>query len=451
MKLIVPFSRVFASTRLFALTLLGAGGLWFAQSTPAAPGVQLKMIAEGFVSPLNLVSLPDGSGRLVVSDQVGTVHVLNADGKREEPLFFDARSLLTKLNAGFDERGLLGLAFHPQFKANRKVYIYYSAPRRSNLSTNWDHTSHLSEFKVKAGDPVQIDPASERVLLEIDKPQFNHNCGRIVFGPDGLLYVGVGDGGQGNDTGFGHSDQGNGQDTTKLLGKILRIDVDKGTPYGIPTDNPFADGKRGRPEIYAYGLRNPWGISFDRGGAHELFAADVGQNLYEEVDIIVKGGNYGWRVREGFHAFDPKNPDKSPADSAKADQFGQPFLDPIVEYPHPPRNKIDPTKIQGISITGGYVYRGKALPELQGKYIFADWSRNWALPDGLMLAASREGQGSGAKWNLEMLPTSSPAGEKVGAYVVAFGEDADGELYVLTNGRNALTGQTGKVFKLIPK
>jgi glucose/arabinose dehydrogenase len=263
--------------------------------------------------------------------------------------------------------------------------------------------------------------------------------------------VGVGDGGQGNDVGFGHSEGGNGQDTTQLLGKILRIDVDKGPPYGIPQDNPFADGKRGRPEIFAYGLRNPWGISFDRGGTHELFAADVGQNLYEEVNIIVKGGNYGWRVREGFHAFDPKTPDKSPAESAKTDSLGQPFLDPIAEYPHPPRNKIDVTKLQGISVTGGYVYRGKVLPELQGKYVFADWSRNWALPDGLLMTASREGQGSGAKWSLEMLPASSPAGEKVGAYVVGFGEDAEGELYVLTTGRNALTGQTGKVFKIVPK
>src|SRR5262249_2777147 len=163
----------------------------------------------------------------VIGDQVGTVHLLNPDGKLSDQLFFDAGSLLTKLNAGFDERGLLGVAFHPQYKSNRKVYLYYSGPRRSNLSTNWDHTSRLAEFKVKAGEPAQVDPASERVLLEIDKPQFNHNCGRIVFGPDGYLYIGVGDGGQCNDSGFGHSEQGNGQDTSKLLGKILRIDVDK--------------------------------------------------------------------------------------------------------------------------------------------------------------------------------------------------------------------------------
>ena len=430
---------------LSSLQLLSAGFV-FLVGPDACAGVQLKQVADGFVSPLNLVPLPDG--RLLIADQVGTVHVLNADGKLADTLFFDARSRLTKLNQGFDERGLLGLVLHPKFKANGKLYMYYSAPRRSNLSTNWDHTSTLSEFKVKA-DMSQIDSASERVLLQIDEPQFNHNCGRMAFGPDGLLYVGLGDGGQGNDVGFGHSPNGNGQDTTTLLGKILRLDVDRGSPYAIPADNPFADGKRGRPEIYAYGLRNPWGISFDRGGTRELFAADVGQNLYEELNIVVKGGNYGWRLREGFHAFDPNSPDKSPADSSKTDHLGQPLLDPILEYPHPPRNKVDRSKIQGISITGGYVYRGKALPQLQGKYIFADWSRTWALPDGFLLAASREAQG--AKWTLEILTVSSPAGEKVGAYVTALGEDDDGELYVLTTGRNSLTGQTGKVFKMVPE
>src|SRR6185503_19638579 len=145
-------------------------------------GVQLKLLAEGFVSPLNLLPLPDDSGRLLVGDQVGTVQVLGPDGKKAEQLFFDGRSRMTKLNEGFDERGLLGLAFHPQFKTNRKLYVYYSGPRRSNLSTNWDHTSHIAEFKVKADRPAEVDPDSERILLQIDEPQFNHNCGRMLFG-----------------------------------------------------------------------------------------------------------------------------------------------------------------------------------------------------------------------------------------------------------------------------
>ena len=314
-------------------------GCWLVQcaiipapsAADGAAGVKLQLVAEGFVSPLNAVSLTDGSGRMLIADQVGTVHVLNKDGKLSDQLFLDLRSKLTKLNQGFDERGLLGLALHPKFKSNRKLYVFYSAPNRAAAATNVNCTSRVSEFKAMPDDYAKADPGSERVLLEFDKPQMNHNCGRILFGPDGYLYIGTGDGGGANDSEFGHSPQGNGQDTTVLLGKILRIDVDKGDPYGIPSDNVFANGKQGRSEIFAYGLRNPWGISFDRGGSHELFAVDVGQNLFEELNIIVNGGNYGWRVREGFHAFDPKTPNEPPADSAKTDALGRPFIDPLVE------------------------------------------------------------------------------------------------------------------------
>jgi glucose/arabinose dehydrogenase len=408
----------------------------------------LKLVAEGFVSPVNLLPLADGSGRLLIGDQVGTIHVLNKDGKLSTQLFFDARERLTELANGFDERGVLGIALHPRFKENRKVYLYYSAPRQAGISTNFDHTSHLSEFKVMASDFAKLDPASERVLLKIDEPQANHNCGRLVFGPDGFLYIGVGDGGAANDLAFGHSPQGNGQDTTTLLGKILRIDVDRGEPYAIPADNPFADGAKGRKEIYSWGWRNPWGIAFDRAGTHELFAVDVGQNLWEELNIVVKGGNYGWRVREGFHGFDPKDPDHAPTNAPTTDATGRPFVDPILEYKHPPRNRPPGPEPQGISVTGGYVYRGKMLPSLEGRYVFADWSRSWALPDGVFFVATRNGSGANAKWSLESLKLASP--EKIGAYIVAFGEDEEGELYVLTNGRNSLTGRTGKVFKLVP-
>lgn len=441
---------------LARLALLALG--WsLAASAPAAStpedksSVALQQIAEGFTSPLTVRSLDDGSGRMLIADQVGTIHVLNKDGKLSEQLFLDLRSKMAKLNQGFDERGLLGLALHPRFKANRKLYIYYSAPLSSTAPTNWNHTSHVSEFTVMADDIARADVASERVLLKIDEPQMNHNGGRILFGPDGYLYIGTGDGGGANDNELGHGAQGNGQDTTTLLGKILRIDVDKGSPYGIPSDNPFADGKQGRPEIYSYGWRNPWGISFDRGGTREFFAADVGQNLYEELNIVIKGGNYGWRVREAHVAFDPRKPNDPPADSPKTDSLGKPFIEPILWYKHPARNKIDPTKLEGISITGGYVYRGTAIKSLQGKYVFADWSRSWALPDGVFFTATREGKGSDAKWNLESLPVATANGAKLGAYIVSFGEDDQGELYVMTNGRNSLTGKTGKVFKMVPQ
>ena len=162
---------------------------------------------------------------------------------------------------------------------------------------------------------------------------------------------------------MGHPDPGNGQNTQTHLGKLLRIDVDKGSPYSAPRDNPFADGKQGKPEIYAWGFRNPWGLSFDRGGSRELFVADVGQNLYEELNIVAKPGNYGWRLREGFHGFDPKSADRTPTNAPTADAAGRPFVDPVLEYRHPPRNKPpSATEPQGISITGGHVYRGKAIP-----------------------------------------------------------------------------------------
>ena len=421
----------------FATTLVLACSL---STRCSGAGIGLKAIAEGFTSPTLLVPL-DNEGRLLIGDQIGTLQVLGKDGKLQPKPFLDLRGRLAKLNQGFDERGLLGVALHPKFRENRKLFVYYSAPRRQEAPEKWDHTSHLSEFTASA-DLSQADLASERVVMQIDQPQFNHNCGRMEFGPDGYLYLGTGDGGAGNDMGLGHSAQGNGQDTTTLLGKILRIDVDSRQPYGIPKDNPFADGAKGRPEIYAYGLRNPWGISFDRGGKRELFVADVGQDSFEEVNIVTKGGNYGWRIREAYSCFDPKKPLNPPDECPKVGAMGEPLIDPILAYKNFKRFPKDP-EAKGISITGGYVYRGKALPQLVGKYVFADWSRAWVAPDGVLYVASPDGSG---KWKMESLEV----GSKLAAYVLAFGQDAEGELYVLVNGRNALTGNTGKVLKLVP-
>ena len=439
-----PFVRADVLLVSICLLILAADS---AVAADTKSGVGLKLVAEGFTSPTTLAPLDDGSGRLLVADQIGVIYVLARDGAKAEQPFFDVRSRLTKLNEGFDERGLLGLALHPHFKENRKVYIEYSAPRRDSAPADWDNTLHISEFKVAADDAARVDPASERVLLEIDKPYFNHNGGCIAFGPDGYLYISVGDGGNANDEGRGHSPQGNGQDTSVLLAKILRIDVDKGNPYAIPSDNPFADGKKGRPEIFAYGMRNAWRISFDRGGNHELFAGDVGQTMFEEVDIIVRGGNYGWNIREGFHCFNRQDPLHPTEDCAKVGASGEPLLDPVLEYKNINGHRKDPEG-RGISVTGGFVYRGRALPQLQGKYVFGDWSRNFALPDGVLFAATRPAAPGDKKWTLEPLELDSP--KKIGAFVVAFGQDAEGELYVMTNGRNGLTGNTGKVYKLVP-
>jgi len=430
----------FASALSLAL-LVGA-----TQLPAATTKVVLQPVAEGLTQPLTYVQLPDGSALVV--DQPGFVWLIEKDGNRRAEPVLNLTNKLSAINHGaFDERGLIDLALHPKFKANRRVLLTYTAPRRSSAPADWDCTLRLAEFMLPANQPLRIDPNSEKVLIEVDKPYANHNSGRIAFGPDGFLYLGVGDGGNANDQGK-RPETGNGQNLKTHLGKILRLDVDQssgGQTYGIPSDNPFANGREGLPEIYAYGLRNIWGLSFDRGGTHELFGADVGQNLFEEVDIIVKGGNYGWSLREGFAAFDPKAPNKPPAEIPTKGPRGEPLVEPILQYKHTGPKK-DPEAL-GISITGGFIYRGKHFPELVGQYVFGDWSRNWALPQGVLLTAKRPAGGTG-RWSIESIEVVSP--EKFAGYITAFGQDNEGELYLLTNGSNGLTPGKGQVWKLAP-
>ena len=412
----------------------------------------LKLVAEGFVSSTALV--PIDQGRALIADQLGTVSLLNKDGKLSEKPVLDLAGKLSKHNTNaFDERGLVGAAAHPMFASNRKLYFYYSAPLRQGAPANWDHTARISEFTLSADDTA----VNERVLLEIDMPYFNHHGGRMAFGPDGFLYVGVGDGGNAHDVDAaprngvevkGKLPGGNAQSKTTLMGKILRIDVnnkDTGKQYAVPKDNPFASGG-GAPEIYAYGFRNPWGLSFDRGGARELFVADVGQDSWEELDVVTKGGNYGWNRREGFVCFDPKKPRQPPEDCPKVGADSEPLLDPILAYKNAGKYAKDP-EARGVSITGGYVYRGKALPQLAGKYVFADWSRNFVIPGGNMYVASK---GSNGKWTLDALDLENYPNGALKLFIVALGEDADGELYVMTTTTSALRGKNGKVWKLIP-
>lgn len=402
----------------------------------------LKPFAEGFVSPMALTQMPDG--RMLLADQAGVLYSLDKSGKAAPEPVMDFRPKLAELKKGFDERGLLDVALHPKFRSNRKVVAVYSAPKQAGAPADWDHTMTISEFKLPAGDVLKLDEKSERVLLRIDKPFFNHNGGRIAFGPDGFLYVGVGDGGGANDVGK-RPETGNGQNLQTHLGKILRVDIDKGDTYTIPKDNPFADGKIGKPEIFAYGMRNPWGLVFDTAGKKELFVADVGQDLLEEVDIIVKGGNYGWNLREGFQGFDPKKPKVKPETAPTTGPRGEPLVDPIIEYPH---RSTDQNVPAGVSITGGYVYRGKAIKGLQGRYVFADWSRNMGLPDGRVMVASRPA--SGGKWSVEYPTINGTAAGKTSVFITAFGQDSAGELYVLSNSSNGLTGKNGKVWKIVP-
>lgn len=405
-------------------------------------GVAMQLIATNLTAPAILTDF-DGK-RVLVAEQVGPIHLMSADGKLT--LFADFTSKL-KINFGkFDERGVLGVALHPKFTANHKLYVCYSAPLRTTAPTNWDHTMNISEFTAK-GDTADL--GSERILLQIDEPYFNHNGGRIAFGPDGFLYLGSGDGGHKNDINKADTDKargprGNAQDLNTLLGKIVRIDVDKpaaGKLYGIPQDNPFAKGG-GLPEIYAWGIRNPWGMTFDRGGKRELFEVEVGQSRWEEVNIIVKGGNYGWNLREGAEWFNPKK-ELTPLEKPYFDPGQTKFVDPILVY----GNLAGfPTDGKGRSVTGGYVYRGKALPQLTGKYVFADWSKNMGLPQGVLFTATK---GNDGKWTLDQLEPESHPGQGIGAYVWAFGEDKDGELYVLTNQTGSLGSKSGKIWKLV--
>ena len=416
------------------------------------PSVGLQLVVDGLTSPVYMTAAPDGSGRTFIVDQVGLIWILNPDGQLNDTPFLDIRDRLITLNPRYDERGLLGLAFHPDYANNGRFFVYYSAPLREGAPAGFDHTNVLSEFSVSAEDPDLADPASERILLQDDHPQFNHNGGTVAFGPDGYLYLSIGDGGGANDVGLGHVEDwydgnagGNGQDITQNLeGNLLRLDVDSGDPYGIPADNPFV-GKEGLDEIFAYGFRNPYRFSFDQGGNHAIYLGDAGQNLWEEADLVVKGGNYGWNVREGAHCFDAENPHEvipsTECPSAMPD--GTPLLDPIIEYP----NAHNPLG-GGIGhvIVGGYIYRGSKLPQFSGRYIFGDWSSSDEMPAGVLMVAQPRKTGL---WNILTLNvTTSPNGE-LNHFILAFGQDPSGEVYVLTTDNFGPSGTTGKIFKLI--
>ena len=344
--------------------------------------LKLEMVAAGLTGPEHLTHAGDGSGRLFIVDQAGLIRIVKNDVLLPAP-FLDLRDRIPVLNPGFDERGLLGLAFHPDYVHNGRFFVRYSAPRAGVAgepcfgSSRGCHEEILAEFGVSA-DPDVANPAG-RILFRVDKPQFNHNAGTVAFGPDGYLYFSLGDGGGANDgladSPPSHGPIGNGQNIHAPLGKMLRIDVDAPpqTPlqYAIPSDNPFV-GRDGLDEIYAYGLRNPFRFAFDDapGGDGSLILADVGQNLFEEVDIIDRGGNYGWVIREGAHCFDPFNPLTPPEFCGSTGPLGEPFIEPIADYSHADG---------GISIIGGYVYRGTRSPGLAGKYVFGDFSNAFGI------------------------------------------------------------------------
>jgi glucose/arabinose dehydrogenase len=415
---------------------------------PAGATVGLERVATGLAAPLDVAVDPADPDRRFVLDQAGQVYVHTDDGLREEPLL-DVSDRMVSLRAQYDERGLLGMALHPEFADNGRLFVRYSATRRADTPAEYDHTEVLAEVTVD-GDRSPVDPDTETPLLEIPSPQFNHNGGDLAFGPDGHLYVPMGDGGSEGDRGTGHVDGGNGQDVEEnLLGGILRIDVDsepeeeteaeEGRAYAIPDDNPLVDGD-GLDEYYAWGLRNPWRVSFDSDG--RLFAADVGQHLFEEVNVVEKGGNYGWNVREGFHCFDPENPTEPPADCPRESARGEPLRDPVLEYPH-----IHDDDVVGSAIVGGHVYEGSAVPALEGAYVFGDWTTTQDRPSGRLFAAREDG----GEWDVEELVVADTRNGRPNRHVLGFSRDPDGELYLCANATHVPKGSTGAVYRIVER
>lgn len=377
--------------------------------------IDLDVIADGFNSPIYLTHAGDGSGRLFVADQIGIISIIE-DGTLLSTPFLDISDNIVDLDSTYDERGLLGLAFHPDYESNGRFFIYYSHPKSGD---GINHETILSEFSVSDDENI-ANPDSEQIIYRIDQPEANHNGGQLLFGPDGYLYLALGDGGGAGDQ---HGDIGNGQNLSTALGSIIRIDVDGEQPYEIPPDNPFV-GSDGLDEIYAYGLRNPWRFSFDRE-TDELFVADVGQDEWEEINILEKGGNYGWRILEATY----------PYDLDLADELGidiETLKDPIHEYSHS----------LGKSITGGYVYRGSENPELEGRYIFGDWSSSFVLPRGQLFYLEEISPGSWQRYDL----ISSASFNR---FVLSFGEDENGEVYVLSKTTLGPTGTSGDVRKIV--
>ncbi|MEX2591914.1 MAG: PQQ-dependent sugar dehydrogenase [Anditalea sp.] len=343
-----------------------------------------------FTRPVDFQHAGDNSDRVFVVEQRGIISVFQNDAEVEETTIF--LDIEAQVEDDGNEEGLLGLAFHPDYENNGYFYVNYTA-------SNPDRTV-ISRFRVSSSDQNKAEQSSETILLEFDQPFGNHNGGQVSFGPDGYLYIAVGDGGSGGDP------EENGQNLETLLGTILRIDVDNTAgekSYAIPTDNPFANNSEGyREEIYAYGLRNPWRFSFDPKN-NRLWTADVGQNAYEEIDIIEKGGNYGWNVMEGFHCFEP---------SSDCDKDGLKL--PIWEYG---RSEGD------VSVTGGFVYRGPAMSSLEGLYVYADYA-------------------SGRVWTLDPSDLDNPVNTELlqaSFQISSFGTDQDNELYIC--------GFDGKIYR----
>ncbi|TSJ39137.1 PQQ-dependent sugar dehydrogenase [Mucilaginibacter corticis] len=414
MKKVTPVKTIYYASISSLLVLATVFTLpsFTKNSDPATITVKSEKVTDGLQAPTALI-FPE-NGKAWVTEQTGKIRLLK-NGKLTDVVVLDLKSKMIKVNTGYEERGLLNVVLHPKFSSNGKFYVFYSRPTTTQNPANnrkFDHTDVVAEYKMLPNSD-QADPNSERIILTQNKPDGNHNGSGIVFGADGYLYVTFGDGGGQHDQ---HGPIGNGQNMDTWLGKVLRINVNVDSTYSVPKDNPFV-GKAGyKPEIWAYGFRNPYRISIDKV-SKKLFIGEVGQDTWEEVDILEKGANYGWRLVEGNHCHNP---------AQGCDFTG--LTPPITEYNHR----------EGVSVIGGYVYNGQQVTSLKSKYIFGDWTGPiWYL------------QKSGNTWLRGKITIQNyPENAKI----TGWGEDQSGELYFLTNtdtGPGPVGATTGSIYKII--
>lgn len=415
---------------------------------------EVELIVGGLDSPVALADPDDGTGRLFVADQVGVVHVVNEDGSLLEEPFLDMRDKLPpRREEGLEERGLLGFALHPEFANNGWFYVHYSGQLRDEATADWDHTRYVSEFRVSADDPDRANPRSERVLIVQDWPTHKHNGGALAFGLDGHLYIGFGDGGGlhgiGDRPDYSDADELDdperwwpvwhhwnqlAQDLTTLFGKVLRIDVDRGFPtYAIPDDNPLVN-EGGRDEIFAWGFRQPYRISFDQEGEYQMFVSATSQYAWESVAHVAGPGNYGYPIMEGTVCYDPEA--REEVECPNEGPRGEELRRAVIEYP----NLSLPEEGVGSANVGGFMYRGDEFPDLQGHFFFADWSEGFERPSGQVFAAlPQEGD---ELWPFERIL-------RVDSFILSVGQDASGEIYLLTNRTIGLGEETGEVYRLV--
>ena len=392
-------------------------------------GVNIDSLITGLNAP-TVVTSTGHDTRLIIAEQTGLIKVYKDATLLSTP-FLDLSSVglnkLQPLTSAYDERGLLGLAFHPDFNINGFYFVYYSAPKSG---TNIDHETIVAKYTVS--DPANDDVSwtTEEIILRFDEPHNNHNGGGLAFGLDGYLYIGVGDGGSQGDPDHVA------QDRTSLLGKVLRINIDLGSSeygsYSIPSDNPYKDHSTYKEEIFAYGFRNPYRISVDLTTG-KCWAGDVGQNNIEEIDIVENGENYGWSVKEGTDVYDLNHGIAvATAEGTDVNTFMNSLKEPIVEYNH----------TQGISVIGGFVYRGTTCTELIGKYVFADWSKDWSTPSGVIYYLKEPMTG------VYSITQLNPLAINLDEFITGFGEDINKDLYVITRSEYGLVG-TGKIYKFL--